>query len=1256
MVLVEPKDLVDGLKGRGGEIFEVLVQRLVRAECRRHGIPDKEIDWDYRTNCPDGGCDIFIKTGHKDASRRFIPARPSLWSVKSGEDGTRASKLAEEIHLESHTRIRRHLKDGNTYVWCVLQPTDQGKREAMYLKRDELAVELDFDPELVVFVWNDALASLLEDHPCLVPEFLPELARRLHGTLTIDQWRRESPEGRGLAVDWVSLEGRDDLKRRIQEHLLAREGSPVLHIAGISGIGKTRSVLQACWDNDQLYNTLYAPDLAQLSDEFLRHIESKDVCVRVIIDEVGLDDFGHLAYRFRGVQERVRLVTIGPARRAERKRALDPMLFILDEPDAENGVRHVVANAASSLQPEVQQSIARVSGHDLRLALLLAFATQDNPDIRHIPVRNLDEVWRRVTNLFVDRVGTGQFADRYELLTSVIDVGWSAEFRAEIEYMAQHFGLNVDELDRTIQNAHECGLGVKTSRFFEAGPRNLAIWVFFDRLWPRLTATLDQFLEQMPTDRLRRRFIERCQEVPIDSRDEMLDRVASFFLKYLGPPVLSRLAEREQSRVFEAWAETDPDRGLAWLEHAVKSATDEDLSRFSGAPDGSGGWSGRRQIVWLCEHLACFSEHFWQCEAILFRLAQVETELSIGNNSRHTWREMYLPVLANTEVAFPERLEHLLERLRHADDQTLELIVSAALGALSTHITRMVPPRVVGGRVVPEQWEPRTVGELHRLVREAGRSFLAVASTLSPKLQRVVLELVIADLSKFLRLGLTEEARRFVDAVPGNAASIRGLRITLDELIYREELISKKDGVEPAHLRSLRLWRDAIQPTTPLERLVDITGRNTWNVRRKDSEGRLVDDDGETYSCIAESILSDLSIITSAEDWLDSSECLSGNYLGLQTGKLDKSLALMATVTMWLQKGRCAGFVVGYLSGVAAQKDGLPEEAQHLLDRNVVTQPSLVLSATIHADVCDRGFARIHSLIARASEDEILPVRSLAFGRWADFLAAQEKKALLETLAKLSEAGNQHALGITFDLLAGWTRIGAKELDPLLHSIAVRLLVAAQDAERRIDDHDWKIVVEKVMDFFPVDAAKILAETVVGFHRHNRARYAQELIQKLASPFPAEVMKELGAKMLDDEKGVIFHISVFRGLFEAVGVQTVREWVSANGELAARRVARHVASPYVSDDGNPIIPPVTDWLLAEFADNPKVFSEFCMGRHSFEVRVGHARDRRAAVMRLVEPFMKHERKWVRDWAKYELESFEQEVTWDDQIEDEHKRA
>jgi hypothetical protein len=144
--------------------------------------------------------------------------------------------------------------------------------------------------------------------------------------------------------------------------------------------------------------------------------------------------------------------------------------------------------------------------------------------------------------------------------------------------------------------------------------------------------------------------------------------------------------------------------------------------------------------------------------------------------------------------------------------------------------------------------------------------------------------------------------------------------------------------------------------------------------------------------------------------------------------------------------------------------------------------------------------------------------------------------------------------------------------------------------------------------------------------------------------------------VLDDERGFIFHIRVFRGLFEAIGQEEVQRWIDANGELAARRVARHLIGPHLSEEGEPIIPPLTDWLLTTFGDNKEVFSEFCMGRHSGEVRVGHARDRHASVMQQIAPFVHHEKKWVRDWAEYERKSFEDEVKWDDQIEDEHKRA
>ena len=526
-VFVDPKDL-SALRGQGSQ-FQKLVYDLVVEEARSHGISPVDIDSDYRVNFPDAGFDIFVRASHDDPNPRLIPNTPSIWSVKSGKDGVKAGTLSSEIKLASHDELRNELREGTAYRWCALYPIAQAQMQKMRRKVASLADDCQFQQNQVKFVGIEAIAKILEDHPNVVVRHLPDLKLRFDGILTLTAWERQNPD-RKTHVDWVGFGGRNQLKQRIRDHLLGSTEPAVLHLAGLSGIGKTRTVIQACLDDDNLKDTYYAPRFDELSREFLSYIESSERYVKAVIDEVSLAEWQRLANRFNDLANRVRLITVGPARRGERDRMSDPSLLILEEPDTVDGVLRVIEEAGRGLPETVLRSIAEVSSHDLRLALLLVIATKREPSWRDVPLYDLGEVWQRVTSVFQDGLGDlHAFGRSYEFLTSAVDVGRAGKHRDEVQYLASHFGVTSTELDRAINSADACGLGTQTPAFFEAGPRSLAVWVFQDRLWPVLKSTVDQFLSRMPTARLKRRFIERCHEVSADRREEVAERVGHFF-------------------------------------------------------------------------------------------------------------------------------------------------------------------------------------------------------------------------------------------------------------------------------------------------------------------------------------------------------------------------------------------------------------------------------------------------------------------------------------------------------------------------------------------------------------------------------------------------------------------------------------------------------------------------------------------------------------------------------------------------------
>ncbi len=57
-----------------------------------------------------------------------------------------------------------------------------------------------------------------------------------------------------------------------------------------------------------------------------------------------------------------------------------------------------------------------------------------------------------------------------------------------------------------------------------------------------------------------------------------------------------------------------------------------------------------------------------------------------------------------------------------------------------------------------------------------------------------------------------------------------------------------------------------------------------------------------------------------------------------------------------------------------------------------------------------------------------------------------------------------------------------------------------------------------------------------------------EMLARAGAHAPERVMEVIGRAILDRDRRAIFGIDVFAGLFEAIGLQAVRNWVAANGQ------------------------------------------------------------------------------------------------------------
>lgn len=1169
----------------------------------------------------------MIRAGSKDSARDFIPTVPSIFSVKSGKDGLDPSSLDHEV--KDHPKVLEALRRGEAYVWCAIWPAGNDEREALRSRGQTLAEELNLTDGQIRFLFRDQLTRWVNLHPGLLPT---HLGIRVEGW-TLEEWQKLF---RRLSNPWVNFGGRSEVAAGVEQGLTGVGLPNVLRLAGLSGIGKTRTSLEACRGSDALSAVLYFESPDSFTNELeQRIIRNQQICITAVIDDVSLEEWGRLIQRFSPFPERVRILTLGPEARGSYQNAEG--ILRLQSP-GETAIASVLRGADPSLSEERSGELAHWSGEDLRLALLLLEAEQADPGLRNQPITSVREVWDRVIQLFSKEIPNADtFRNCFELLALFIDVGNRDETRDELSFIARFFDSSQVALDSAIGQAIRCGLGRQGGDFFEAEPRALARMAFEEWGWELVKNRLVEFVSSIPNERMKRRFFERSQECAQPIRAEVGAALDAWFREAYPAGDLSRIASRDTSRVFAAFTELSPEIGLPWLRDAITGASAETLSEFDGQPDGSGGWRGRRQIVWLCEGLACFPEFFWSCEEILHRLAMTENEPQISNNSTGEWRGLFLPLLSGTAVPFEDRFKRLLLRLE-GGSRSVELATGAAAAILSGHFSRPSPPKVVGGRLVPPEWRPGTWGDLSALQLDVARRFLEAASTLPLESAEAARGAVLDELGRFLQFDCVDQLRQlFLGAIDGE--DIRDLRAKVDDFLRWTDRVD--ESAKPAHLPNLLDWRRELQPTALSERIRDATSRPYWSFledEQRDAEA--------IYYDLAREILEHPDVLDDLAAWFDQ-EPKSADTLGAAAGRLDVDGNLVEWVAQRIRQGSSNGFVAGFLSKNTWRAHS-SDPVGLALDSIVESHPNAACALSVRADQTERGFDRVRAAIQRGAGLHCLA--GFMSKEWDGLLTDERQAEILGWMLPALSSGDQLAHRLAFQMMGVWV-YSRPVVGPETASALKELLRAALESNGTVDAFHWKLCA----DLIPNEAgfkADVFADALTRRQpmRFDLEERAREGLTALASTDPDQVMEALGARMLEEGRSYLFFVAVFRDLFEAIGLDAVRGWVARSGVEGARRIARHVESPSPTP-GDPLhVPPLTLWLLTEFESDDRTFREFCAGRHSLDVIVGSP-DHPAEVEDRVKAYLEHPARRIREWAQYEIEHARHQATqWEDEEE------
>ena len=906
----------------------------------------------------------------------------------------------------------------------------------------------------------------------------------------------------------------------------------------------------------------------------------------------------------------------------------------------------------SDLPPDRRLSYARLAQGFVRLAVDLC-----EHDILVPSDGRVDSVFGFFHDHYLTRRLRPEDLEAVLLISLLPRVGYRDDLAGQLESLCAH-----SRIDR--QPANIVGIAQRLRQspgFVAVGGRFLYVTptliaqVAFQSAWERwIEPDPRRFMAEFPPE-LIDGFVDRVRS---SGTPAMREFVTDFFLNWaanldpldLGqPPSVLRLVHL---------IEVHPETLVPMLRGLLERTSLEELRQVHSGYEGE---KARRQLVWLAEKLAHFEEYFAHGEEILLRLALAETEPHLGNNASRLWEALFRIALSGTPVPFVDRLRLLEQRLREAGGYQLSLGLAALDEILADGpVSRLAAPPVLFGRLPPPQWRPSNDAQ-RGSCRSLALGMVARLAESGGPVAEALKSAVVKRLAPLLLGGHLEEVRSVlgVDPLPDAllAEVVREIEEFLDVFckdhqvpFHREADLGDGDqaaGPEVRHIKRaagadlearVREWYRSLVPSSLHGRLVSLVGQDPWHHQL---HGDRVAWQSELRG-LAMELLRSPSELEPELEWLCSSEARSAFHIGQAIAEVDQDGVLLDRMLSDLPLAGGTPLARGYLERLTTAHPHHLVRVNNLLDLLQKAQPRVTYDILWSSGDEVRKVSRVLQMVdAGGLSAEFL--RGLEYGVRERPLAIEELLQALDRLILAAKSGNGRAAQAAVHLLYGRLRQHRKtsggeilRQEPRLREALPTVLELALDAMAR-EPNFWVALVD---DLSEVDANRAvgLAVRALESQDYNTRVLAEECLVREAGLHPDDVMRSLGAMILSPGNGWRFRIDDFSRLVAALPVEVVQHWLGEVGVAGARGIARHLAPPHLDDDGRPVVPPLTAFVLERFADDDQVFREFCAGTHSGQVYSGDVTEQHEREAAIARRFVGHPLRRVREWALSEIDS------------------
>ncbi|WP_321478218.1 hypothetical protein [uncultured Paludibaculum sp.] len=985
-------------------------------------------------------------------------------------------------------------------------------------------------------------------------------------------------------------------------------------------MGKTRLVFEAIRQSPGASELTILTDDDDRATEVARWLVNHGEMTAVLIaDECPVEGREKLRRILRGSESRVRAVAIDNT--GEPTPGGSPEIW-LEKIDGRS-TEEILAQNFGAVPAERRRAYADLSGGYVRLAAdLCRHDHQMHLAGTIAPARlQLDSYYRsRLSD-----------TDRHvvEAVSLLQRVGCDDDVTEELNQLAALTGIapqTVRDAAQRLKNSP--GFLARTPRYVYVTPQIVAE-IAFGHAWKRWAeANRASFLDHFPPSLLNS-FETRVRGL---MDQEVRSFVSAHFCARVANLTPADLANTDRVNQLLSLLETNPSAYLPQLERLVRESSHAELLAQGEHPLGTRGT--RRGIVWAAERLAAFPEYFTSAEYILRRLAMAESEPRIGNNATGIWRQLFRVWLSGASVPFLARFEIYKQVL--FSDETAER--DLALGGLErmwdTRVSRMGGGSVVAGRIPPSDWTPES--------REEAAACLAAAFDLLERMLSSGKPLVdaawsyfVGQLTALLGYGELSNLEALLAKFPLPEPLLAPWLEKIDDYLQYEcgDLVSSKRS-HSAYCERVRAWRNRMSPTDFVGRLRAVVGKDIWHhsIRERASVG------GSEIDMIADELVGTVGLLEESFAFLCSTDARSAVSLGAALGRRDISGSFLEPILAAARHFRAAALLRGYVTGLTAASPGHEAKINQVLDLLEVEDAPIAVEMILGALEVTDPAARIVRMISQGK----LGLESMQFLLYGKTLQRLTSAQFYDTIGVFDHIDTSpDELNIGCDIIDSWLRTDDSNstIDPIDSDTIDRILSILRKSastETR-GDFGWSEALTRLAQEVPAEVAAIAATAVLG-DDYEKQRHGATILANLAVTYPDVVMNEIGPRMLDSGVGWRWNAESHKQIFCALPADTVQTWLDGVGLSGARRIARHLPSPFIDSEGNAVVPAVTEKVLAMYGDDETVFGEFCAGQHHREVMIGDLAAAYEGFARAAQPFLNHPARVVQRWAANEIAS------------------